>query len=194
MTCYEFRMKNSFMLCQSINWSIFENFVPDAMKGNPMVAGEIVCEKLCKHKCAFAISSSGDRCILEKQVRRTGEDKYVCKTSDIQASGLKNWIETNECVEACGLERTSLGISSDSLLESSFTGKLCSTQCHNNCPNIVDLYFNLAAGEGVFLPKLCEQRGETARRRMTEMKSSGFVAPGPDSSMNVDGFMMHPHL
>ncbi|GJT58529.1 putative PAR1 protein [Tanacetum coccineum] len=60
---------------------------------------------------------------------------------------------------SCGLNRNVLGISSDSLLESKFTQKLCSTQCYNGCPNIVDLYFNLAAGE--------------------EIRSSGFVAPGP---------------
>uniref|UniRef100_A0A7N0U6B4 PAR1 protein n=1 Tax=Kalanchoe fedtschenkoi TaxID=63787 RepID=A0A7N0U6B4_KALFE len=147
--------------------------------------GDVACEGLCKNKCAFAVSSSGDRCVLEKQVRRSGEEKYVCKTSAIQANGLKNWIETNECIEACGLERKTLGISSDSLLESSFTGKLCSPQCYQNCPNVVDLYFNLAAGEGVFLPKLCEGSVENTRRGMSEMKSSGFVAPGPDSSVDV---------
>ncbi|KAF7147004.1 hypothetical protein RHSIM_Rhsim03G0186700 [Rhododendron simsii] len=48
-------------------------------------------------------------------------------------------------MDACGLGRSVLGISSDSLLEAHFLQKLCSTQCYNSCPNIVDLYFNLAA-------------------------------------------------
>ncbi|GKD71853.1 putative PAR1 protein [Tanacetum coccineum] len=116
--------------------------------------GSIACENLNKDSCAFAVSSSGKRCVLEKSVRRSGE-------------------------EACGLNRNVLGISSDSLLESKFTQKLCSTQCYNGCPNIVDLYFNLAAGEGVYLPSLCQTQGDNKRRGMSEIRSSGFVAPGP---------------
>nr|GEW65867.1 putative RNA-directed DNA polymerase, eukaryota, reverse transcriptase zinc-binding domain protein [Tanacetum cinerariifolium] len=110
--------------------------------------GSIACENLNKDSCAFAVSSSGKRCVLEKSVRRSGEEVFVCSASQIDTDKLTNWIETNECLEACGLNRNVLGISSDSLLESKFTQKLCSIQCYNNCPNIVDLYFNLAAGEG----------------------------------------------
>ncbi|XP_043715582.1 uncharacterized protein LOC122663976 [Telopea speciosissima] len=106
-------------------------------------------------------------------------------------------METDQCIEACGLDRISLGISSDSLLDSLFTQKLCSPLCYDNCPNIVDLYFNLAAGEGnppipdlyfnlaatqgVFLPQLCEAQGANARRKMSEIRSSGFVKPAPQS-------------
>lgn len=61
---------------------------------------------------------------------------------------MKDWIETDECVRACGVDRNSVGISSDSLMESQFTAKLCSPACYQDCPNIIDLYFNLAAGEG----------------------------------------------
>ncbi|MDO8030373.1 hypothetical protein OC709_02580 ['Planchonia careya' phytoplasma] len=87
--------------------------------------------------------------MLEKQVRRgSGGEAYTCRASEIDADQLKDWVETDHCVEACGLDRTALGISSDSLLESRFTQKLCSPQCYHGCPNIVDLYFNLAAGEG----------------------------------------------
>ncbi|CAH1439006.1 unnamed protein product [Lactuca virosa] len=58
--------------------------------------------------------------------------------------------------------------------------KLCSTQCHNGCPNIVDLYNNLAVGEGVYLPSLCQAQGNSKRRGMSEIRSSGYVgAPGP---------------
>ncbi|KAI5652774.1 hypothetical protein M9H77_29961 [Catharanthus roseus] len=143
----------------------------------------ISCENLNKDSCAFAVSSSGKRCVLEKKIRRSdGEEAYACRTSDIEADRLKDWIESDECIQSCGLDRHSLGISSDSLLESSFTHKLCSPSCYSTCPNILDLYFNLAAAEGVYLPKLCEVQGANARRGMTEIKSSGMVAPGPESA------------
>lgn len=111
-------------------------------------AGGIECENLSKESCSFAVSSGGKRCVLEKQVKRTGEEAYTCRTSEIEADKLKDHIETEQCIKACGLDRNSLGISSDSLLESRFTKKLCSPQCYQSCPNVVDLYFNLAAGEG----------------------------------------------
>ncbi|KAF8413160.1 hypothetical protein HHK36_001135 [Tetracentron sinense] len=95
------------------------------------------------------VSSLGTRCVLEKHVRMSGEDVYVCRSSEIEADKLKDWIETDQCIEACGLDRQTLGISSDSLMESRFTHKLCSPQCYESCPNIVDLYFNLAAGEAM---------------------------------------------
>ncbi|XP_058083447.1 uncharacterized protein LOC131231311 [Magnolia sinica] len=143
--------------------------------------GKVTCEDLDKSTCAFAVSSSGTRCVLEKHVRK-GWEKYTCGSSEIEAEKLTDWIETDRCIEACGLDRNTLGISTDSLLESHFTQKLCSPPCYQNCPNIVDLYFNLAAGEGVFLPKLCESQGTNARRQMAEIKSSGIVAPGPESA------------
>ena len=37
----------------------------------------------------------------------------------------------------------------------------------------------LVVNLGVFLPKLCEAQGANTRRAMSEMKSSGHVAPGP---------------
>ncbi|KAK9724625.1 hypothetical protein RND81_05G087500 [Saponaria officinalis] len=141
--------------------------------------GEVTCDRLNKDECAFAVSSTGKRCVLEKVVRRSGAEAYKCTTSEIEAEKLKDTVESKHCIEACGLERDTLGISSDSLLESRFTPKLCSPQCYQNCPNVVDLYFNLAAGEGVFLPKLCATQAENPRRGMAEIKSSGIVAPGP---------------
>ncbi|XP_047168809.1 uncharacterized protein LOC124837485 [Vigna umbellata] len=145
--------------------------------------GEIECENLSHETCSFAVSSAGKRCVLEKRVKRSGEEAYTCKTSEIEAENVKDHIETEQCVKACGLDRKSLGISSDSLLESTFTHKLCSPHCYQSCPNVVDLYFNLAAGEGVFLPKLCEVQGVNARRGMAELRSSGIVAPGPVHSL-----------
>ncbi|KAJ9539646.1 hypothetical protein OSB04_026152 [Centaurea solstitialis] len=145
--------------------------------------GNIACENLKKDACAFAVSSSGKRCVLEKTVRRTGEEVFVCSTSQIDTGKLTNWIETDECLEACGLDRNILGISSDSLLESQFTRKLCSTRCYNGCPNIVDLYFNLAVGEGVYLPSLCQAQGDNKRRWMSEISRN--VAPGPTIPISV---------
>jgi hypothetical protein len=113
-----------------------------------IVAGGIACEHLDQDTCAFAVSSSGKRCVLEKHVKRSGEEAYTCRTSEIVADKLKDLVETDQCIKQCGLDRKTLGISSDSLLESRFTQKLCSPQCYQSCPNIVDLYFNLAAGEG----------------------------------------------
>ncbi|KAK7391367.1 hypothetical protein VNO78_19783 [Psophocarpus tetragonolobus] len=145
--------------------------------------GGIECEHLRQEKCSLAVSSGGKRCVLEKRIKRSGEEAYTCRTSEIEADKLKDHIETDECIEACGLDRMSLGISSDSLLDSSFTHKLCSPHCYHCCPNVVDLYFNLAAGEGVFLPKLCEVQGVNARRGMAELRSSGIVAPPPLHSL-----------
>ncbi|KAK6943056.1 PAR1 [Dillenia turbinata] len=103
--------------------------------------------------CAFTIASSGKRCLLENQVGENGEMEYQCRTSEVVVEGMAEYMETDECVNACGVDRNSAGISSDSLLEPQFTAKLCSPACYQNCPNIVDLYFNLAAGEGKqFIP------------------------------------------
>lgn len=150
----------------------------------------VTCEDLDQDMCAFAVSSVGKRCVLEKHVKRSGQEAYTCRTSEIEADKIKNWIETDECIKACGLDRKSYGISSDSLLDSRFTEKLCSPQCHDSCPNVVDLFFNLAAGEGVFLPKLCEAQKKDVRREMAEIRSSGFVAPGP--IFPVEKFMAAP--
>ena len=94
--------------------------------------------------------------MLEKQVKRSGEEAYTCRTSEIEADKVKDHIESDQCIKACGLDRKSFGISSDSLLDSRFTQNLCSPQCYQACPNVVDLYFNLAAGEGIYT--LCMHR------------------------------------
>ncbi|KAG9453253.1 hypothetical protein H6P81_006157 [Aristolochia fimbriata] len=144
--------------------------------------GEIVCEELPKEICSFSVASSGKRCLLENNVKGTeGETEYQCRTSEVVVERMAEWIETDKCVNACGVDRNAVGISSDSLLEPQFTTKLCSPACYNSCPNIVDLYFNLAAGEGVFLPDLCEVQRSNPHRAMAEILSSG-VAPGPVSA------------
>ncbi|GER46665.1 PAR1 protein [Striga asiatica] len=110
---------------------------------------DINCDTLDEKSCAFAVSSSGRRCVLENRLRLGGTIEYACGTSEIVADKITNWVETDSCISACGLDRRALGISSDSLLDGRFAQSLCSEVCYNNCPNIVDLYFNLAAGEGI---------------------------------------------
>ena len=72
----------------------------------------------------------------------------VMQSSIIMAEKQEEWIESDECVKSCGLERMSFGLSTDLLLDSHFQEMLCSPECLNNCPNIIDLYISLAAGEG----------------------------------------------
>ncbi|PHT36221.1 hypothetical protein CQW23_23921 [Capsicum baccatum] len=89
---------------------------------------------------------------------------------------MKEHIETKECVNACGVDRNSIGISSDSLFEPRLAAKLCSPACYQHCANIVDLYFNLAAEEGVYLPDLCNQNRNNPHRAMIELSSNGAAS------------------
>ncbi|PIA54502.1 hypothetical protein AQUCO_00900803v1 [Aquilegia coerulea] len=143
--------------------------------------GEIVCENLPKNLCAFSIASSGKRCLLENYSSKDGKVEYQCKTSEVVVEKMADWMESDECVKSCGVDRNAVGFSSDSLLEPQSTDKICAPACYQNCPNIVDLYFNLAAGEGVFLPDLCEAQRTNPHRAMIELMSSG-IASGPASS------------
>ncbi|KAH9309670.1 hypothetical protein KI387_037581, partial [Taxus chinensis] len=141
-----------------------------------LVTGEggVECEKLPVEMCAFAVSSTGSRCVLEKKYSYAGSVQYQCQTSRIVAETIMEWIESEECVQACGLQRMSVGMSTDDLSSySHFTSKLCSDKCQNSCPNVVDLYLNLAAGEGMHLPELCEARKTRSRRMMYQ------TAPAP---------------
>lgn len=110
--------------------------------------GTLICENLPQELCAFSISSKGKRCLLENYAGANGKVGYQCRTSDVDVGRMSNYIEKEDCVKACGADRKAVGISSDSLMEPQFTAKLCSPNCFQNCPNIIDLYFNLAAGEG----------------------------------------------
>ncbi|CAA7389824.1 unnamed protein product [Spirodela intermedia] len=141
----------------------------------PSVRGSPVeCEELPQDLCAFSVSTQSKRCVLESAPRADGTTEYQCRTSEVRVEKLADWIETDECVRTCGVERESVGISSDSLLDQEFTAKLCSPACYQNCPNIVDLYFNLAAAEGAFLPDLCAARRSNPRRSMRGVA----LAPG----------------
>eukprot|EP00253_Pinus_taeda_P016628 PITA_16628 len=156
-----------------------------------VVYGGIVCENLPQEVCALSVSSYGARCVLEKSISKDGTVLFECLSSDVIAEKINEWIETEECKNACGIERLAVGMSSDALREGQFTRKLCSPDCYYNCPNILDLYFNLAAGEGIYLPRLCEAQRSGDRRIISEVISeslSGIVteefapAPAPSSS------------
>ncbi|KAJ0987844.1 hypothetical protein J5N97_006200 [Dioscorea zingiberensis] len=160
----------------------------------PSALAGVICEDLPQDLCAFAISASSKRCLLESVPRYDGPTEYQCRTSEVVVGRMSNWIETDDCVRACGVDRNSVGISSDALMEPQFASKLCSVACYQNCPNIVDLYFNLAAGEGVFLPDLCEAQRVNPHRAMVELLSSG-AAPGPvanSEASNIEGSAAPP--
>ncbi|XP_010039173.2 uncharacterized protein LOC104427850 [Eucalyptus grandis] len=152
---------------------------------------EITCEEIPNDMCAFAIASSGKRCLLETLTSAGGEVEYQCRTSEVVVERMAGYVEGDECVQACGVDRRSVGISSDSLMDPQFTSRLCAPQCFQNCPNIVDLYFNLAAGEGVYLPDLCDAQRANPHRTMIELLSSG-AAPGPASAQSSTLFAMAP--
>ncbi|CAA2977515.1 uncharacterized protein LOC111377714 [Olea europaea var. sylvestris] len=159
---------------KSITIIAFALFLQEAL-------GVLVCEEMPVGLCSFSIASSGKRCLLETYASNYGTMNFQCKTSEVVAINLHDYIEADECVIACGIDRKSVGISSDSLLDSQFTAKLCSPQCYQNCPNIVDLYYNLALGEGAFLPDLCKSQQTSSRRSMAQIQSSG-AAFGPIAS------------
>ncbi|CAL9114315.1 unnamed protein product, partial [Musa acuminata var. zebrina] len=138
----------------------------------------VICEELPQEVCAFAVSSSSNRCLLESSQDSGGNTVYQCRASEIVVERLRDWIETEQCVSVCGVDRNAVGISSDALLEPHFTQQLCSAACHQNCPNIIDLHLDLAAAEGIFLPDLCEAQRVNPHRAMVEILSSG-AAPGP---------------
>ncbi|VVA25401.1 PREDICTED: PAR1 [Prunus dulcis] len=151
------------------------------------VLGGFICEDLPNDVCAFSVSSAGKRCLLETMAKKDGSIEYQCRTSEVLVQGVAEYIETDQCVKACGIDRKSVGISSDALLEPQFMTKLCSPTCYQKCPNIVELYFNLAAGEGAFLPDLCNKQRTNPHRAMLQLLSSGEAAPGPVSSKSPSG-------
>ncbi|KAH6798394.1 hypothetical protein C2S51_034878 [Perilla frutescens var. frutescens] len=138
---------------------------------------EVICENLPENLCAFAVASSGKRCVLEnfKNEDASGTE-YTCSTSEVVVEKLAGHLESDQCVAACGVDRRFVGISSDAFMTPEFISSLCSPPCYQNCPNIVDLYFDLAAGEGVFLPLLCEKQKSNPHRAMLELLSSGGAA------------------
>lgn len=141
---------------------------------------EFTCEQLDRSTCAFAVSSSGQRCVLEKHVLSRRKDEYTCRNSGVEATSVAGWIATDECVAACGLDRDTFGISSDSLLDRRFKSRLCSPDCFDGCFNVFDFYSNVAASEGVSLTNLCGW--ENNRREMNELHTAGISQSSVDEA------------
>ncbi|OAE24158.1 hypothetical protein AXG93_2752s1730 [Marchantia polymorpha subsp. ruderalis] len=128
------------------------------------------CELLPKEECAFAIGQRGFRCLLETSIGLDGLIIHHCQTSDIEwttdADDLRRelrsirsggHIESDECLEACGLDRLTVGISTDGLQTGAFKEKICSEDCRHNCPQVISLYNIIYAEEGEELGQVCEE-------------------------------------
>ncbi|MCO5581579.1 hypothetical protein L7F22_035467 [Adiantum nelumboides] len=118
---------------------------------------QVVCEELGIYECAFAVASTGARCILETKISLEVCIQFECTTSSVLASPFANWIETAECLLFCGLERLTIGISTDFIGDLGLQKMICSSMCQKNCPNIVDVFSNLAIGEGLNLENICKE-------------------------------------
>ncbi|CAA6655074.1 unnamed protein product [Spirodela intermedia] len=154
----------------------------------PSVRGSPVeCEELPQDLCAFSVSTQSKRCVLESAPRADGTTEYQCRTSEVRVEKLADWIETDECVRTCGVERESVGISSDSLLDQEFTAKLCSPRATRTAPTLSTststspppkiLFLTTASAfecAGAFLPDLCAARRSNPRRSMRGVA----LAPG----------------
>ncbi|CAN1150659.1 hypothetical protein LINPERPRIM_LOCUS18080 [Linum perenne] len=154
------------------------------------VLGDLVCEELPVDKCAYSISESGKRCVLENYISRNGMVNYQCKTSEVVVDNMKDMIESEECIKACGVDRNTVGISSDYLLTRKFVSQLCSRPCFQSCPNIVDLYSNLALAEGMDLYGMCS-RG-IRRRSLFQPKSSSDTGAGAAEGSGVNAVIAVP--
>ncbi|CAL4908492.1 unnamed protein product [Urochloa decumbens] len=143
-------------------------------------APRLSCQELPPDACAFAVSSGGLRCVLE----RTPEGTHRCQTSAVAAGGARGlaaaseWVETDACVRACGVDRAALGlpVASAAAEDRRSLRALCSPACRDGCPNVVDLYATVAAAEGMSLPVLCEAQTNAGSRRM--MMGGGMAPVG----------------
>ncbi|XP_002993113.2 uncharacterized protein LOC9652438 [Selaginella moellendorffii] len=136
------------------------------------IQAALECEELAVEDCAFAVSGLGSRCVLEKRVLESKIVVYQCQTSPVLAERSEAWIETDECLAACGLERMSVGISTDGIIRKEFLSRWCSSQCQANCPNVVDLFTKLASGEDIHLPHICNSIRPSSRKLIGESLSA----------------------
>ncbi|CAL1402176.1 unnamed protein product [Linum trigynum] len=122
--------------------------------------GDLICEELPVELCAYSISDTGKRCVLENYLARKGM-RHASTTAAL-----------TETVSA-------IASSSDYLLSPNFVAKLCSQPCFSYCPNILDLYSNLAQAEGMNLHDICIRGNAVSRSALYILpKSSGGVDGG----------------
>ncbi|KAI5083018.1 hypothetical protein GOP47_0002761 [Adiantum capillus-veneris] len=143
------------------------------------------CEELPVEECAFAVSSSGARCVLETNVMREGSVELECQTSEVAVASSMPWRgqkESADCVDWCGVDRKWVGLSSDFLSERDWHRRICAPACFLNCPNIVNLFTNLAEGEGVGLTALCEAQRRLSRKLIQSSQEELQTAYIPDTA------------
>ncbi|KAG6548918.1 hypothetical protein Mapa_009681 [Marchantia paleacea] len=110
-------------------------------------ASTLRCHMLPAEECAFAVDSSGKRCVLMEYNDAAVSIVRSCETSDISVGddSPTEYIETEQCVRACGVQKMTIGFArSTNLPTDQFMLKLCSWECKHNCPNLVDLYNTVA--------------------------------------------------
>ncbi|CAM6100472.1 unnamed protein product [Calypogeia fissa] len=107
-----------------------------------------------------------------------GSSSCATQTSNVKAGdkGLVEYIESNECVEACRVDRMTIGFSTDELTSNSFIKKLCSRACRNTCVNLIDIYSNIIVGEGLTLSEFC---GEQRRAQLIASRRLIDIAQAP---------------
>jgi hypothetical protein len=67
------------------------------------------------------------------------------QTSDFKAFESKGYVESDKCINACGVNRMTVGISTDEFFLPGFAETLCSLECQMECINIVDLFSSIVA-------------------------------------------------
>lgn len=141
---------------------------------------QLECSMLPAEECAFAVSYTGNRCVLDKALR---SDHYTCETSNVKAGedSPVEYVESNECVQACGVDRMTVGFSTDELTSHAFITKMCSRQCRNNCANLVDIYSNIIAGEGLTLSEFCGEQRRAQLIASRRLIDSAALAPGAEA-------------
>lgn len=110
-------------------------------------ASVLRCHMLPAEECAFAVDSSGKRCVLTENSDDAVSIVRSCETSEISVGDDSpiEYIETEQCVRACGVHKMTIGFArSTNLPTDQFMSKLCSWECKHNCPNLVDLYNNVS--------------------------------------------------
>ncbi|KAL0344496.1 UNVERIFIED_CONTAM: hypothetical protein Sradi_4280900 [Sesamum radiatum] len=130
---------------------------------------EVVCEDLPQNLCTFAIAAS--RCVLENYKSEEGSVDYTCKTSEVVVERLAGYIETDECVNACGVDRNSFFFLVIAFYYSS-------TEYALLAPADWNLYFYNKMQE--YFCQHCEKHKTSPHRAMLELlSSSGGAAAAP---------------
>ncbi|MCO5582175.1 hypothetical protein L7F22_036065 [Adiantum nelumboides] len=139
---------------------------------------DVLCEELPVEWCAYSISSLGARCVLVEG-EKGGDDtmEYNCQTSSMETKVKGGWIEAEECMEACGLTRMTLG-----LHPSNTPDLLCSSRCSRTCPHLHYLLNPLSADQGSSIADLCLCLNNPHHRFIQEAPSP---SPSPSPSMTT---------